>query len=170
MSLSKPSPTVADVADVMEATASQDDAGATFRAVEALARRTVGHKLFTVMRNIEASQEVERLHSSNPAAYPVGGRKQKEGTRWGGIVLDRGEVFLARNPDELRAAFPDHELIRSLGIGAILNVPIRLAGRCIGTMNLCGDAGQYGDADIAPGKVLAALLVPAVISTESYSS
>jgi hypothetical protein len=164
MNLFKPSPTVADIADVMEITASHSDTRATFGAVEALARRTVGCTLFTVMRNIEASQEVERLHSSNPAAYPVGGRKHKEGTRWGGIVLDRGEVFLARDPNELRAAFPDYELIFSLGIGSILNVPIRLAGRCIGTMNLCGDAGQYGDADIAPGKVLAGLLVPAVVA------
>jgi hypothetical protein len=165
--MSKPCPTVADIADVMEITASRVDVRATFGAVEALAKRTVGYTLFTVMRNIEASQEVERLHSSNPAAYPVGGRKHKEGTRWGGVVLDRGEIFLARDPDELRTAFPDHALIFSLGIGSILNVPIRLAGRCIGTMNLCGDAGQYGDADIVPGKLLAALLAPAVMTADA---
>jgi hypothetical protein len=159
----KPQPSTADIAAVMEITASNADPHATFRAVDALAGRTVGHTLFTVMRNIEASQEVERVYSSNPTAYPVGGRKQKEGTRWGGIVLDRGEVFLARDRDELRAAFPDYELIFSLGIGAILNVPIRYAGRCIGTLNLCGETGHYGEADVPTGLLLAALLVPVVM-------
>jgi GAF domain-containing protein len=154
---------LADIASVMEVAATQADGAATFRAVEALARRVLGFRLFTAMRNIEATAEVERLHSSDVAAYPVGGRKRKEGTRWGEQVLDRGEVFLARNREELRDAFPDYELIFSLGISAILNVPIRHGGRCIGTMNLCGDEGQYGEADIAAAKVLAALLVPAVL-------
>jgi GAF domain-containing protein len=155
--------TLEDVAAVIEIYAAQD-AAATFRAVEALARRTVGFRLFTLMRNLDATAEVERLHSSDIATYPVGGRKRKEGTRWGEQVLDRGEVFLARDRAELRDAFPDYELIFSLGISAILNVPIRYAGRCIGTMNLCGDEGQYGDADIATGKVLTGLLVPAVLA------
>jgi GAF domain-containing protein len=159
----KPKPSAADIAAVMEITASTADPHATFRAVEALAGRTIGHRLFTVMHNIEASQEVERVYSSNPTAYPAGGRKQKQGTRWGDVVLDRGEVFLARDRDELRAAFPDYELIFSLGIGAILNVPIRHAGRCIGTLNLCGPAGQYDEADVPTGLLLAALLTPVVM-------
>jgi hypothetical protein len=164
MSQPKQQITIADVARIMNLAATQAEAGAAFGAVDDLAKRTVGHTLFTVMRNLDQGAEVERLYSSDPAAYPVGGRKKKEGTRWGGIVLDRGEVFLAPDPDALRAAYPDFELIFSLGIGAILNVPICHAGRCIGTMNLCGKAGQYSEADIPTGKVLAGLLVPMVIA------
>jgi GAF domain-containing protein len=164
MNPSKQQITLADVAGVMEIAASQSDSGVAFRAVDDLAKRTVGHTLFTVMRNLASGAEVERVYSGDPAAYPVGGRKKKEGTRWGGIVLDRGEVFLAPDPAALRAAYPDYELIFSLGIGAILNVPICHAGRCIGTMNLCGDAGQYSEADIPTGKLLAGLLVPMVMA------
>ena len=160
--MAKQALTLADISSVLEISAAQD-APALFRAVEALARRTVGFRLFTVMRNLDATAEVERLHSSDAAAYPVGGRKRREGTRWGEPVLDRGEAFLARNRTELREAFPDYELIFSLGVSAILNVPIRHAGRCIGTMNLCGDEGQYGEEDIATGKVLAGLLVPVIL-------
>ena len=57
----------------------------------------------------------------------------------------------------------DHELIFSLGITSILNVPIRHAGRRLGTVNLCGEEGMYGPAEIAHGKVLAALLVPSLL-------
>jgi hypothetical protein len=155
---------LADIAAVIDIAASQPDPQATFRAVEALARRAVGYRLFTVMSHIAAQAEVERLYSSDPAAYPVGGRKRKDGTRWGATVLDRGGVFLARDRDELRAAFPDYELIFSLGISSILNVPICFAGRCIGTMNLCGEAGQYGDTDVPAGKLLAGLMMPVVLA------
>jgi GAF domain-containing protein len=151
-----------DIAAVLAA-ASDRDPQAACRAVDGVAQRVVGYRLFTVMRYIDSRREVERVHSSDPAAYPVGGRKQREGTRWGEIVLDRGEVFLAPDRDALRQAFPDHELIFSLGISAILNVPIRSAGRSIGTMNLCGDTGQYGESDFPAARILAGLLVPVVL-------
>jgi GAF domain-containing protein len=153
-----------DVAAVMEITAVNAAHEATYAAVEALAQRLIGHRLFTVLRHIGAAAEVERLYSSNPTAYPVGGRKQKRDTAWGRVVLDRGEVYIARNPDEVRAAFSDHALIASLGITSIMNVPIRFGGKSLGTMNLCGEAGQYTEADASVGKVIAALLVPVVMA------
>jgi GAF domain-containing protein len=112
------------------------------------------------MRHVTETAEVERIYSSNPRAYPVGGRKQKQGTPWGEQVLDRGEVFIARDRAELRAAFADHELIFSLGIGSIMNVPVMLHGRCRGIVNLSHDAGRYGEGDVAPARVLAGLLAP----------
>jgi GAF domain-containing protein len=152
-----------DIAAVMEITAA-DGAPAAYRAVDALARRINGHVLFTVNRHLAASGEVERLYSSNPAAYPVGGRKQKRDTPWGRVVFDRGQVYIARNSEEVRAAFFDHALIASLGIDSIMNVPIRFGGESLGTMNLCGKAGQYTEADIPAAKVVAALLVPVVMA------
>jgi GAF domain-containing protein len=160
MSGSRSALTVADLASVNEIVASAPEPDAVFRAVEALAQRTIGHRLFTVMRLHAASAEVERLHSSRPEAYPVSGRKPKQGTPWGERVLDRGEIFVAHNPAEVREAFADYELIFSLRIGAIMNVPIRFRGRSLGTLNLCHEAGWFEDADAAPGRLLAGLLVP----------
>jgi hypothetical protein len=137
--------TLTDLASVAEVTAS-------------------GHRLFTVMRLHAASAEVERLYSSLPDAYPVSGRKPKQGTPWGEQVLDRGEIFIANSPDEVRAAFADYELIFSLGIGAIMNVPIRFRGRSLGTMNICSEAGWFSDANRAPGRLLAAFLVAPLLS------
>src|SRR6266568_4462272 len=95
--------TLHNVAQLVELLASREPARA-YRAIDELAQRVIGHKLFTVMRQIEASAEVERLYSSNVSDYPVGGRKPKQGTPWGEIVLERGEVFIARNADEVRGA------------------------------------------------------------------
>jgi hypothetical protein len=46
-----------------------------FAAVEALTARVIGHRLFTIMAFDPVTYEVERLHTSMPEVYPVGGRK-----------------------------------------------------------------------------------------------
>lgn len=155
--------TIADLTALAETTASAREADVMFRAVEALAQKAIGFRLFTIMRLHGDSQEVERLYSSDPMAYPVSGRKPKQGTPWGEQVLDRGEIFVANSPDAVRAAFADYELIFSLGIGAIMNVPIRFRGQSLGTINICSAAGWFTDADRAPGRVLATLLVPPLL-------
>jgi len=152
--------TLADVAAILDLLGREPDPQAAFLVFDHVVQRVLGHKLLTVMRHVAATAEVERVYSSNPRAYPVGGRKQKQGTPWGEQVLDRGEVFIARNREELRAAFADHELIFSLGIGSIMNVPVMLHGRCRGIVNLSHDAGRYGEADAGPARVLAGLLAP----------
>jgi hypothetical protein len=162
--MSRTALTIADLAPVGEATASAREPEAVFRAVDALAQKAIGHRLFTVMRLHAETSEVERLYSSLPEAYPVSGRKLKQGTPWGEQVLDRGEIFIANSPDEVEAAFADFELIFSLGIGAIMNVPIRWSGRSLGTMNICSEAGWFTDADHVPCRLLASLLVPALFA------
>jgi GAF domain-containing protein len=156
--------TVHDLAALAAIAADRGDPSALFAAADALVGRTIGHKLFTVMRVHEKAQEVERLYTSNPEAYPVGGRKPKADTPWGRVVLTEGRVFVARTPDEVRRAFADHELIASLGIGSIMNVPISVAGRRLGTMNVSHDAGWFTDEDALKGRVIAALLAPALLA------
>jgi GAF domain-containing protein len=146
----------------MEVAASAD-AQAAYASIDALAQRAIGHRLFTVMRYLPATVEVERLYSSNPAAYPPGGRKPKQGTPWGDAVLDRGEVFIAADAEGVRKAFSDHALLAQLGISSILNVPIRQHGRVLGTMNLSHEAGHFTADTIGPGRILAALLVPLLV-------
>lgn len=152
-----------DIAAILDATARNGDPQASLGAIDALAQRALGHKLFTVMRHLALSNEVERVYSNNPEAYPVGGRKQKQNTAWGETVLNEGKPLIARNADELRACFPDHELILSLGIRSIMNIPVMFKGECVGTMNVCGNAGQYGEDDVRTGAILAGLIVPFVL-------
>src|SRR5215813_8080550 len=116
--------TLADLASLADRLASEPRPALLYAAIDALVQDVIGHRLFTLMKVHEAGAEVERVYSSNPVAYPVGGRKQKRGTPWSRVVLDRGEVFVARTPEEVRDAFADYELIFSLGIGSIMNVPL----------------------------------------------
>ena len=156
--------TLADLAVLANLSASEHQPQELYAAVDALVQTVMGHKLFTIMRVHEASLEVERVHSSNLVAYPVGGRKTKRGTPWSKAVLDRGEVFVARTADEVREAFDDYPLIFSLGVGSIMNVPIGYRGRRLGTMNISNEAGWFRDQDAAAGLLIASLLVPALLA------
>jgi hypothetical protein len=155
--------TVEDVANLLALTADSTDPQPIYHAAQRIAAETIGWRLFTILRYVESDQAVERLHSSDAVAYPVGGRKPLAKIAASHGAMDKGEVFLAATEADVRKAFFDHELIFSLGIRAILNVPVRVAGRRLGTVNLCGEEGMYGPPEIARGKVLAGLLAPVLI-------
>ena len=165
MSQSRRNLAVSDLARLADISATERDPTALYAAVDRLVQEVIGHKLFTMMRVHEASAEVERIYSSNTAAYPVGGRKQKRGTPWSAVVLDRGEVFVARNRHEVREAFADYELIESLGIGSIMNVPLAWRGRRLGTMNISHEAGWFTEQHALAGRLIAAFVVPSLLDT-----
>ena len=154
---------MADIAALLRQAAEAVAADQFYREVERIAGETIGWRLFTILRYVEAASAVERLYSSDPEAYPVGGRKPLDKIAASHRVLERGECFLAASKQEVRQAFFDHELIFSLGISAILNAPIRHAGRRLGTLNLCGEEGMYGAAELATAGMLAGLLAPSLL-------
>jgi GAF domain-containing protein len=152
-----------DIAAIATQTAHADPAAA-YRAIDALAQRLFGHRLFTVTRSLHETKEVERVYSSNLTAYPIGGRKQKQDTDWGTTVLDKGEVMICHNEADIRRTFSDHELILSLGITCLINVPVLFAGRSVATMNISHATDRFGPADIPALKLLAACLLPLILS------
>jgi hypothetical protein len=131
----------------------------TFAHIGALARERFGWRLFTAMRCL-ASGEVERVHTSDPAAYPLGARKPRRDTPWSRQVLVRGEPYFANDEAGIRAAFEDAEKIVGLGLGAVMNVPVREGGRVLGTLNFLREAGGYRREQVAEALALAAAARP----------
>jgi len=111
------------------------------------AQRRFGWKLFTAMRYLP-SGEVERVHTSDPAAYPLAGRKPRRDTMWSRQVLVRGEPYYANDAAGIRAAFEDAEKILELGLGAAINVPVKEGNRVLGTLNFLREAGGYRPEDV----------------------
>ena len=97
--------TMADVAEVIALTTERPDARDAYRAIERIAAETVGWRLFTILRYVEAAEAVERLYSSDEKAYPVGGRKPLDKITASHGAMDKGEVFLAADQGG-RAARP----------------------------------------------------------------
>ena len=67
------------------------------------------------------------------------------------------------------AAIADHGLIASLGVGSILNVPLRRAdGSNWGTVNLCGAEGSYTPERVALAeRIIDELAPPEPVTTDS---
>jgi hypothetical protein len=164
MAASKRELVMQDVAAVVTLAARANDPNVIYRAIERIAAEAVGWRLFTILRYVEAARAVERVYSSDEKAYPVGGRKPLSKITASHSAMEKGEVFLAATKEAVRRAFFDHELIFSLGVTAILNVPIRYADRRLGTINLCGEEGMYGPAEVARGEILAGLLIPPLLA------
>ena len=155
--------TTIDIANIVALSNEAADAQRVYKSVEAIAAEVCGWVLLTTLRYDEAAQAVVRLHSSDETSYPLGGTKPLSKIAASHGSMENGDVFLAADKEHVKAAFFDHELIFSLGISAILNSPIRLAGRRLGTLNFCGVAGTYGTDEIQAAKILAGLLVPCLL-------
>jgi len=164
-------PTLSDLSALVSAVAEANGPDALFATVAEAADTFIGHRLFTIMAFDPEAVQVQRLYSSNPQAYPPGGRKDKRDTPWGRHVLEEGRPFIGRNAEDIRSNFDDHATIFGLGLESVLNVPVRLYGRTIGTMNLLHQPGYYETADLKCGGFLASQLVgPLCIGAQRISN
>ncbi|MGL4496781.1 MAG: GAF domain-containing protein [Beijerinckiaceae bacterium] len=141
-----------------------DQPAATFNRAGEIFAAHIGHKLYSVTVFLPGGHEVVRLHSTMPAVYPTGGRKPVLANAYHERVHKRGEAFLGRTVEDFKPYFPDHELIASLGLGSVLNFPVRFDGQSLGSINLLDAPHAYGERHIAPGMAIAAMLTPALLA------
>lgn len=142
-----------------EALASPAGPPALYQTIQDALGILVGHRLFTLLIVTPDGQEVERIWTSNPAAYPVQGRKRMGPTLWGEHVLKGRQPWICNDVDGIRWAFPDHALIESLGLGSCINIPVIAFGRTLDTLNLLDQPGVYDMGAVRTAGVFAALLV-----------
>ncbi len=127
--------------------------------------RRYDHRLLASL--IHLSAEVERIYTSHPAEYPIGGREQKSGTCWARKVLDSGDLSICHAPADIIETFADHTPILTMGIGGMVNVPVRFGGHCIATLNISTEGDRFSEDDAPELSLLAALALPLVLSEVS---
>jgi GAF domain-containing protein len=153
--------TTSDIEMLSAGTATSSDAA--FRAVHQVAQRRLDAGLVTAMRHDAALATVERLYSSNEAAYPVGGRKLKRESDWSQHVLVEQRVLVSAGDDAIRKHYVDHPAIFGLGLHSCVNVPLVSAGQCIGTLNLLRARPDWSDDEVAAARVLGLAALAAVL-------
>jgi len=155
---------VARLARLAEAAAAATTPQAVFAAADATMRELIGHRLFTLLFVVPGGAEVERIYSSDPAAYPLTGRKPMGPTPWGEHVIVGRRAWLGRDMEAIRWAFFDHALIAGLGCGACINVPVCALGEVVGTMNILDREHAYDERHVALAQAAAPALVPAFLA------
>jgi len=143
--------------------ASPFDPAALCQAVDAFAQPVLRQSLCTVNRLDPVQLRLTRIYSSNPAAYPPGGSKDKRGTPWGQQVLMERRPFVGEGPQAIRAAFDDHEAIARLQLRSVVNVPVVFEQRCLGTLNLLMQSDTVDPGQLEFAQLLALLLLPALM-------
>ena len=152
------------IAAVVEALARAGQPHALFAALDGAIQATLGHRLFTILRYHPEARESERLYTSQGAAYPVGGRKPVGPGPAMTRLFGERRPHIGRTAADIRASFPDAELILSLGCESVLNLPVLFDGRVLGTINLLHSAGWYDEGDLPLGLTFAALAVPGYLT------
>lgn len=100
------------------------------------AETSIRCRLFTITAFDAGAMSVERIYSTDPSVYPVGGRKPKRDTEFGRRVLVEGRPLVCEGDDAIARVFDDHATIRSLGLHASINAPVVAAGgRVVGVLN-----------------------------------
>ncbi len=133
----------------------------------------IGHNLLTV--NLDVTQpddppgevQLQRLWTSDPGAYPVGGRKRKTLTPWTRQLLQRGEVFIGEGDAALAAVFDEHQSIAELGLHAVVNVPLLQGERCVATFNVLGTRLKWQAHEVAAIGQLAQRAKPWVLQARA---
>lgn len=143
------------------ALAAADQPQSTLAMIDRLGMTLPGHCLFSVNAFRAQTMEVERLYSSNLQAYPVGGRKQKKATAWGQQVLLDRQMFVGEGDAAIRSAFDDHQLMHSLGVHSIINVPVVWRDTCLGVLNFACPMTHIEAPQIAAARWFGLLAVPA---------
>ena len=89
-----------------------------------------------------------------PVAYPVSGTKPMQDDAWSRQVIGAQKIFVANSIEDIALVFSDHPLILSLGCASVINVPVVVAGRVIGTVNCLDAAGHYTPARVTAAAAL----------------
>lgn len=151
--------TTADYLLLGEALASASQPSDVYLAAERVLSQRLGFGLFTMLVRTPDGEQVRRVHTSNPQAYPLQGCKRMGPTPWGDLVLKNRQCYVSDNAEGIRWAFPDHELIASLGLASVINVPLVAIGQVLGTINLLDVAGRYHEDDLALVRCVAPFMV-----------
>jgi hypothetical protein len=142
----------------------ESDPAASLRRIGEALDRLIGSRMFTFLRFDFERFEMERLHCTRPERYAVGARKPMRHGAWHACVVDRGTTFIASGDAEMRATFGDYAALKEMGCTASMCVPVRHLGRTLGTMNLNGDEGRYGEREAALAQPFATLAIPAYLT------
>ncbi|WP_461189300.1 hypothetical protein [Arthrobacter sp. Z4-13] len=120
-------------------------------AVEQAVKDEVGFRLFTILAFRDQGRQMERIYSSHPREYPVGGRKDVSrdvAKDWLDACLVEKRPFFGQTRADVERIFKDADLIASLGCGSIINAPILLADTTVAALNVLDAEGAYTSQDV----------------------
>lgn len=90
-----------------------------------------------------------RIYSSDEDSYPLGDADIITQTPWFSRLLDSKEPVIANDEAAIAHWLPDFVGFREAGYGALVNLPVLVAGEVVGIVNVMARAGELTGACVA---------------------
>ena len=129
--------------------ATENQPATALDAFGALVAAVSGVKLVTLMTSDPDTGVAQRIYSNMPDDYPVSGSKPMNRTHWSEVVLEQHQTFIANDIASIAAVFEDHAQIAALGCASVINIPIVILGRVMGTINCLDVEGYFTPARVS---------------------
>ena len=138
-----------------EAIALADQPQAGFAALHLLAEAVVGAKMFTVLAFDFPNNVMVRLYSTNEAIYPTNAADPITDSIWERTLIGERRPLVLNDPEAMATLLPNVPELVDLGCEAMLNLPVVIAGKTIGAVNMLAETGRYTAERVESAKALA---------------
>lgn len=126
----------------------------TFEALRHYADALVGAKMFTILVFNFAQKNMRRLYSTNTEIYPVGVDDPMTDSIWEKTLIGDRRPLVLNSPEAMATLLPNVPELVALGCEAMLNLPIVVAGRSLGAINILDADGTYTPERVERAKAL----------------
>ena len=138
------------------------DSGLILNSLNKILNDFIGHKLFTILKFDKIHSNLERVYTSKPREYPLQGKKDVIRNFWQVQVLEKGNVYIGYNSQDIKNSFSDFDLIEKLGCSSILIIPVKSGDNIKGSVNLLHEESWYSDYDVKIAQSLVSVISEAL--------
>ena len=138
------------------------ESGLIFNSLDNILNDFIGHKLFTILKFDKINSKLERIYTSNPKNYPLQGKKNVIRNFWQVQVLEKGNVYIGYNSQDIKNSFSDFDLIEKLGCSSVLIIPVKSGDNIKGSVNLLHEESWYSDYDVKIAQSLVSVISEAL--------
>ena len=136
---------------------------AQWQVISRLLADAFGHQLFTALVYLESQQLMKRLYTSDESISPLGGFKATGNGPWSRHVLGEGKLYVASTEEDVRTVFSEAPMLIERGLQSAFNLPVRVEGRVVGSLNLLSTRHAYDQADHDLAALISGLCAPVFI-------
>ena len=147
---------------------------ALFRLLAERLDESVGYRLLTLLTADEDGTRLIRPYSSRPDQFPCGAADPIEDTRWFRRLFVEQKIVIANDAASIRDWLPGFTNAETLGYGSLLNLPIVVAGKVVGLINIMDRSNHFDERRVeairgeTPLAALALLARTASVPTISF--
>ncbi|TDQ66731.1 GAF domain-containing protein [Maritalea mobilis] len=114
-----------------------------FELLEQEVQDKVGAKLVTLMWLDFEAGRARRIYTNRPDLYPTDDSKPITINPWHEHVIINKNTFVANSLDEMDEQFADKDFFSAHGCSSVLNMPVVINGKTVGSLNLLHEDNHF---------------------------